>query len=210
VFKQLGGKMLFRKSILRAMMGTVFIVSFPILVQADVAKIAKQCDTCHGKKGVSKDANVPTIAGFSAENIEDILSQYQSGSRHAEVYTPKGGKKSDMNAETKDMTAAEIKAIATHYATQKFVVAKQITDATLAKKGKKIHKKHCEKCHSEGGALAEDDAGILAGQWKPYLQAQFALIKSGKREIPKKMKKKLGKLSAEDIKAVTEFYASKK
>lgn len=202
--------MLLRKDILNAVFGTMVMVSFPVLAQADVAQIVKQCDTCHGKKGVSRDGKVPTIAGFSAENIEDILSQYQSGSRHVEAYTPKGGKKSDMRAETKDMAAADVKAIAAYYAKQTFVVAKQTTNVALAKKGEKIHKKNCEKCHSEGGTLAEDDASILAGQWKPYLAAQFALIKAGKRETPKKMKKKLSKLSAEDIKAVTEFYASKR
>jgi sulfide dehydrogenase cytochrome subunit len=115
-----------------------------------------------------------------------------------------------MKEATKDMSAADMQAIADHYSSKKFVAASQTTDAGLAAKGKKIHDKNCEKCHSEGGSLADDDAGILAGQWKPYLERQFSLIGEGKREIPKKMKKKLKKLSAEDIKAVTEYYASQK
>lgn len=202
--------MLLSKHQVGAIIATVFLVSFPVLSQADVAKTAQQCDSCHGKKGVSIDGKVPTIAGFSAASIVDILPQYQSGVRHAEAYTPKGGKKSDMKAATKDMSAQDIAAIAAHYAKQKFVAAKQPIDVALAKKGEKIHNKSCEKCHSEGGTLAEDDASILAGQWKPYLARQFALIKAGKRDIPKKMKKKLAKLNAADIKAVTEYYAGKK
>jgi sulfide dehydrogenase cytochrome subunit len=202
--------MRFSRGTIGAMVTVVFIAGFPVLSQADVAKTAQQCDTCHGKKGVSTDANVPTIAGFSAVSIVDSLSQYQSGERHAEVYTLKGGKKSDMKTETNGMSQKDFEAIAAHYAKQKFVVAKQPIDAALAKKGEKIHNKSCEKCHSEGGSLAEDEASILAGQWKPYLARQFALMKAGKREIPKKMKKKLGKLSAEDVKAVTEYYAGKK
>jgi sulfide dehydrogenase cytochrome subunit len=202
--------MLSGRSKIGVIIATVFMVSFPVLGQADVAKTAQQCDTCHGKNGVSTDGKVPTIAGFSAASIIDILPQYQSGARHAEAYTPKGGKKSDMKAATNGMSEKDFAAIAAHYAKQKFVVANQPVDAALAKKGEKIHNKNCEKCHSEGGALAEDDASILAGQWKPYLTRQFALIKAGKREIPKKMKKKLDKLSAADIKAITEYYAGKK
>jgi sulfide dehydrogenase cytochrome subunit len=202
--------MLLRKRTISTILGIVFIVAFPLLSQADIAKTVQQCDTCHGKNGVSKNANVPTIAGFSAASIMDILPQYQSGARHAEAYTPKGGKKSDMKVATNGMTEKDFAAVAAHYAKQKFVVAKQSVNAGLAKKGEKIHNKSCEKCHSEGGALAEDDASILAGQWKPYLERQFALIKAGKREIPKKMKRKLDKLNAEDIKAIIEYYAGKK
>lgn len=202
--------MLLRKRTISAMIGVVFIAVFPILSHADIAKTVQQCDTCHGKNGVSNNASVPTIAGFSAASIMDILPQYQSGARHAVAYTPKGGKKSDMKAATNGMTKKDFAAVAAHYAKQKFVAAKQPVNAGLAKKGEKIHNKSCEKCHSEGGTLAEDDASILAGQWKPYLERQFALIKAGKREIPKKMKRKLDKLNAEDVKAITEYYAGKK
>ncbi|HHL19489.1 MAG TPA: hypothetical protein ENJ33_07120 [Thiothrix sp.] len=202
--------MLFNERIMGAIISTLLVASLPALSQANVAETAKQCDTCHGTNGVSKNGKVPTIAGFSAATITEILPQYQSGARAAEKYTPKGGKASDMKEVTKDMSAADMQAIADHYAEQKFVAASQTVDAALAAKGKKIHNKNCEKCHSEGASLADDDAGILAGQWKPYLERQFALIAEGKREIPKKMKKKLKKLSAEDIKAVTEYYASQK
>lgn len=202
--------MLFNKRIMGTIISTLLIASLPAISQAGVAETAKECDTCHGKNGVSQDGKVPTIAGFSATSIVDILPQYQSGARAAEKYTPKGGKASDMKEATNGMSEADMQAIADHYAKQKFVAANQTTDAALAEKGAKVHKKSCEKCHSEGGALADDDASILAGQWKPYLERQFALIKSGKRDIPKKMKKKLDKLSADDVKAVTEYYANQK
>jgi sulfide dehydrogenase cytochrome subunit len=32
-----------------------------------------------------------------------------------------------------------------------------------AAKGKAIHACACDKCHTEGGSVVEDDAGILAG-----------------------------------------------
>lgn len=202
--------MLFNTRTLGMLISTLAIVSISTLGHADTAKMIQECDSCHGKNGVSTDGKVPTIAGFSAATIVEILPQYQSGARAAEKYTPKGGKTSDMKEATNGMSEADMQAVADHYAKQKFVAANQQTDAALAAKGKKVHDKHCEKCHSEGGSLADDDAAILAGQWKPYLERQFALIKSGKREIPKKMKKKLKKLNDDDVKAVTEYYASQK
>ena len=33
---------------------------------ADVAALAKPCEDCHGKNGVSQSDDVPTIAGISA------------------------------------------------------------------------------------------------------------------------------------------------
>jgi len=44
---------------------------------ADGAKIAEECDTCHGKDGVSAEAKVPTIAGMSATYISDSMKNYK-------------------------------------------------------------------------------------------------------------------------------------
>ena len=86
----------------------------------------------------------------------------------------------------------QVKAIAEFFSKQKFVQAKdQEFDAKLAKKGAKLHDKYCEKCHADGGTSSEDDAGILAGQWVPYLRYTLADMQVGKSHVPKKMKKKL-------------------
>ena len=66
----------------------------------------------------------------------------------------------------------------------------------------------CEKCHSKGGAAADDDAGILAGQWTPYLKAQLADMLGGKRVPPEKMKPKIDALKPADVDALLGYYAS--
>jgi sulfide dehydrogenase cytochrome subunit len=78
----------------------------------------------------------------------------------------------------------------------------------LAKKGKDVHDMYCEECHSEGGSVAADDAGILAGQWIPYLKQAFADYSSAKRPIPKKMKVKMDELKKTDIDALINYYGS--
>ena len=80
-------------------------------------------------------------------------------------------------------------------------------DAALAAKGKSAFDDSCDKCHSEGGSVAGDDAGLIAGQGKPYLEAQFKQFDDGSRSMPKKMKKKYEALSGEDKAAIIEFLA---
>lgn len=59
------------------------------------------------------------------------------------------------------------------YSSKTFKPLKQKFDPSLVKKGKGKHRKMCEKCHTEGGIKADDDATILAGQGRSYLEAQL-------------------------------------
>jgi len=71
-----------------------------------------------------------------------------------------------------------------------------------------IHKRSCERCHTDNGAHPVEDAAILAGQWTPYLRRQFDNFLSGKRMVPRSMLRRIKKLSKDDIEALLNFYAS--
>ena len=107
-----------------------------------------------------------------------------------------------------DSVDEQIEAVAGHYAGLSFVAASQDFDAALAEKGAAIHASECDRCHSDGGSNAEDEASILAGQWAGYLRTAFAQYASGERPQDKKMKEKMELLSAADIEALIHFYAS--
>jgi sulfide dehydrogenase cytochrome subunit len=179
---------------------------------ADVNKLAENCANCHGKDGVSTESDVPIIAGYSAPFLSDSLAAYKKKERPCPETKYRGGdkkgQKTDMCQVAKDLSDADIKQVAQHFAGKKFVRAQQKFDAALAKKGKEIHEHTCDKCHSEGGSLASDDAGILAGQWMPYLKEQFKEFKAGKRPMVKKMKPKMEKLEPADIDALVNYYGS--
>jgi sulfide dehydrogenase cytochrome subunit len=81
-------------------------------------------------------------------------------------------------------------------------------DAGKVEAGSKLYGKNCEKCHDESGALADDDSGILAGQWLPYMTYSMEDFKADKREMPKKMRKKVEKLDDSEIEALLQFFAS--
>lgn len=195
----------------KQLLATVLFSSLliPSALLADGASIANdQCVSCHGKTGNSSDGKVPNIAGFSKAGLVEMLQAYQAGDRKGDSYQAKGEKATDMNAVTKDMSAADIDAVSAFFASKAFKPAKQSFDAALAKTGAKIHEKACEKCHSEQGKSPDDDTAILAGQWKPYLKSEFSKFSSGSRDMTKKMKKKFSPLSNDDKAALLDFYAS--
>lgn len=179
---------------------------------ADVNKLAETCASCHGKDGASTESDVPIIGGYSAPFMSDSLTAYKKKQRPCPETKyrdgAKKGQKTDMCQVAKDLSDADIKQVAEHFAGKKFVRAQQKFDPALAEKGKKIHERSCDKCHSEGGGLASDDAGIMAGQWMPYLQDQFKDFMDGKRPMVKKMKPKMEKLKSEDIDALVHYYGS--
>jgi cytochrome subunit of sulfide dehydrogenase len=179
---------------------------------ADVNKLVENCANCHGKDGASTESDVPIIGGYSAAVLGDNLTAYKKKERPCPETKYRGGdkkgQKTDMCQVAKDLSEADIKQLAQHFAGKKFVRAQQKFDPALAKKGKEIHEHSCEKCHSEGGSLASDDAGMMAGQWMPYLKEQFKDYQSGKRPMVKKMKPKMEKLEAADIDALVNYYGS--
>ena len=178
------------------------------LIADDASLMQEKCGICHGNDGNSANGKVPSIAGFTAASLSDFLEEYKEGDRKAEKFTPEGGKESDMVEVTKTLSEDDATKIFHYIAKQTFKPIKQEFDADLAKKGKKLHKKKCEKCHSDNGNSVEDDTPVLAGQWRAYLENQFANIAAGERDAPKKMKKRFKKLSEEELKAIIEYYIS--
>lgn len=179
---------------------------------ADAGKLTESCVGCHGKGGSSAEAAIPNISSYSIEYMTGALKLYKTKERPCpEVKVPGGakkGSKSDMCQAVKDLSDHDIKEVTEYFAEQKFVRTPQKFDPALAKKGKALHDKLCEKCHSEGGSVASDDSGILAGQKMAYLEEQIKFFNEGKRPIAKKMKPKLEELDKAGIEAVIHYYGS--
>lgn len=169
---------------------------------ASAVMLADACSGCHGQDGASTGPAIPTIAGGASTYFVDVMEGYKSGDIPSTI----------MGRIAKGYTSEEIKLMGDFYEKKEYVAATgQKSDAALAKKGAKIHKKYCEKCHSEEGTLAEDESGFLTGQWKPYLAAQLMDYQSKEREASKKMAKKFKKMykkhGDDGIKALLEFYS---
>jgi sulfide dehydrogenase cytochrome subunit len=179
---------------------------------AGVDTLAEQCSHCHGENGASSEPTVPIIGGMSDFYIIDTMLVYQDEARpcvEAEYLDgPDKGQKTDMCRIAADLSEQDFEALGEYYAGKPFVAAKQEFDAAKAAEGQKVHDRQCEKCHEDGGAVAEDDAGFLAGQWTPYLKQVFEHYDSGERGMPEKMEPKYEKLDAAEKEALLHYYAS--
>lgn len=179
---------------------------------ADTAAMMDNCNGCHGPGGVSENADIPTLAGFPEFVHVDALYVYQdearpcaeSEFRHGDTSRPA----TTMCAIAAELSEDDIDAIAAAYAELDYVKAKQDFDAGLAETGKAVHEEHCDKCHSDAGTNAEDEAGMLGGQMMGYLETAMAQFVDGSRDQPKKMKEKVDLLSADDVTALVHYYGS--
>ncbi len=187
-------------------------LSLPAFAQADVDALMQDCNGCHGDNGVSQSDDVPTIAGLAEFVHIDALFIYAEDARPCAESEYRQGDTSraptTMCAIAKELSEDDIEALAAAYAELPYVSAKQDFDADLAAAGEAIHKKSCDRCHSDAGMNPEDEAGILGGQRTGYLRKTFAEYAAGEREQPKKMQEKLDELSADDIEALLNYYAA--
>ena len=180
---------------------------------AAVNKLVDTCSVCHERDGDSNDPNMPIIGGYSEPYIISSMTAYKNETRSCPdieyISQEKKVETTNMCRISKDLSKEDIEKLAQYYAGKKFRRANQDYNLKLAQKGQLIHERDCEKCHSEGGSLASDDAGILAGQWTPYLRQQFFAFYAEKRQLDKKMKPKFNKLDKTEIEALLNFYASR-
>ena len=187
----------------------LLVFSGSLVYAADINKLVKVCTDCHGENGNSKIINSPSIAGMSTEYFAETMQEYKDKTRPAEKLK---NKKKTMKDVVKKLSDADMVALGEYYTKQKFIPFKQDFDTGKAKAGKKLHRKYCDKCHTEGGSSAEDDAGILAGQPSGYLKYSLGSLASGKREMGEKMAKKFKKMQKKEgdaaIDKLVHYYAS--
>lgn len=173
----------------------------------DFVELVKYCEDCHGQDGLSTVPDVPIIAGFSEEGFLNTIDVFRENERIAMEYHKPGDPETVMNEIAQTLNDNEVEELAKYYSGLEFKPAKQSADPVKASRGAILHKKSCEKCHTDNGREPVEDAAILAGQWMPYLERQFDNILKKKRLVPKSMYRRIKKLSAQDIDALLHFYA---
>ena len=180
----------------------LFLISLNLVVFGDdldgKVLAEKYCSECHQSDGNSKDENIPKIAGFSAALTYDILDQFKSEYRDAKEVENKKGQMTNMVEISKNLTENEIEALSNYFSNTIFKPEKQGStekhDKILIETGKQLHLDFCNDCHVDLGTSTDDDAPILAGQWKAYLVEQFDAFSNHKRRMTRRMKKKFRKL----------------
>ncbi len=160
--------------------------------------LAGACAGCHGAAGVSAGPATPNIAGMSETYFTETMLAFKNDETPSTV----------MGRIARGYPDDQIELMAGFFASLPIAVTRQKTDSAMVAAGEKLYSANCSKCHEDNGTSAEDDAGIMASQWLPYLRYSMEDFQSGSREMMKKMKKKVDKLSAEKIDALLQFFAS--
>jgi len=134
-------------------------------------KIA-QCAACHGDDGQSKDPKIPNIGGQPKLFVMYQLFFYREGRRKSE----------EMNIIAKQLTDADLDAIATHVS--KLPPAPHPPgpiDETKFKRGAQIaSQRQCASCHNDDYS-GREQMPRLAGQHEAYTIQAFQDYRAGKR-----------------------------
>lgn len=188
------------KTVRNLLVTVLALLPASVLADPSAQALAFTCAGCHGTDGSSVGPSSPSIAGMDPEVFVDAMQAYKADQRNATI----------MNRIAKGYSDEQIKGMSWFFAKQELQRKPQEYDPELAKLGADLHKEYCEKCHSDGGR--ESDAGILAGQWTPYLDYSMTDFIEGRRPYPRKMKRKVDavlKDHGEQAKsALIHFYSS--
>lgn len=181
---------------------SVSMLSTPLLATPTAEMLSYTCAGCHGTNGVSAGPGIPSIAGLSQDYLIEAMQDYRDDERNPTI----------MNRIAKGYSDKEFELMGQFFSSQKIQAVKgQSYDVSKAKQGKVLHEEYCSKCHTEGGAVTDDEAGILSGNTRYFLQYSLADFKNGLRDAPKKMKKQFKKMLKKDPDAfnkLLDYYSS--
>ncbi len=152
------------------------------------------CVGCHGQKGISGNAQWPSLAAQQPAYLVNQLKAFKSGNRSNTM----------MQAIATNLSNEDMDNLAAYFSSQK--PARAISDPTLAKSGE-ASASMCLGCH---GLSAEGKGQLprLAGQHPGYLEQQLNNFKGGLRKSGP-MQAITANLSETDIKALAAYFGAR-
>ena len=186
------------------MMRVTALLMLIVPAWAGAQDMLKMCIECHGEDGLGTESHMPIIAGENTAIQEDAIFAYADGGRTC-VSTPM------MCKIASKLTDEQVVEFSAYFAGLPYKAAGEEFDAALAEAGKKIHASSCAKCHGADDPSEADDsigAGRLHGQRKDFLRYALERYAAGERNQLPAMEKVTAPLSADDIEALVNYYAS--
>lgn len=163
-------------------------------------QMIQPCAECHGAAGIASAAGTPHLGGQISDYLQQEISGLANGDRRSAIadHVPKS------------WTAKDIVNVSKFYARSKAPRPEQATDAAKVAQGAAIYANRCEKCHTNKGRGSDKDAPLMAGQDLAYMTEQTRLYLTGKRRFPFMMDEAYEGLKADELEAITHFFASQR
>lgn len=161
-------------------------------------RIARQCTSCHGGKGISTRPGVPNLAGLQPDYFKRSLRSYLSGERVG----------ADIMKNFKySLSKRDIDNLAAYFASLKPGKAALATQGSV-KWGRKSAA-DCVGCHGANGNSINPDIPSLAGQDGRYLKIAMQHYRDGERKNAM-MKKAVAGFSEQKIANLAAYYSRQK
>jgi cytochrome c553 len=144
----------------------------PDAAAQNVGELIDVCTTCHGEDGLPEDPLVPIIWGQEYYYLYVQLRDYSAGRREHEI----------MTAIAHDLTKAQMKALAQHFAAQTWPgIGFRAEDADIKAARSMETAGQCVQCHL-GGYDGDSRVPRLAGQKPSYLKQTMLAFKNRTRK----------------------------
>ncbi|NCA70085.1 MAG: cytochrome c, class I [Sphingobacteriia bacterium] len=167
----------------------------------EIRGLVATCQQCHGEDGVSAGATMPSIAGQPESYLRMVMQEWRTGTRFSTV----------MGSLLAGFDEDQINAMAAYFAALPWTPAAQELDSDLVAQGK-IPAGRCARCHGlRGSKPRTEETPYINGQRVEYLD--LVLLKyrdEGLTFSHEKMQESVRKLKAEDLTAVSTFFASQR
>lgn len=156
------------------------LVAFPVEIAGAASgdsaagrQKAERCVACHGEKGISAMASVPSLAGQTDQFIQWQLVFFRSGRRSSPLMSPM----------VADLTDEDIRDLGAYFASlsRPSEATKAEANAELEAKGRAIAQQHhCAACHMDD-FRGKQAAASVASQREDYLVKALSDYRSGAR-----------------------------
>lgn len=166
-----------------------------------IEPLANTCNNCHGAQGVSAGSSMPSIGGLPEAYLKNIMLEWKTGARYSAT----------MGRLIKGYSDEQIGALAAYFAKKPWTPVAQTTDPALVKIGQAVASKRCAGCHGDTGDAKDGETPNLNGQLARYLEMEALKYRDDSVAMPsKQMRNAAKKMSAEEVKAIAEFFAAQK
>jgi cytochrome c553 len=187
-----------------------------LYTNGDPSRGVLACVSCHGAGGNSTIPANPNLAAQPHEYLAKQLSDFQL-KEGAKVPVRSGpeGNPTPMTAIVQQLTPQDMANVALYLSAQQLKEPATAGQKSLVERGERIWRAGladrgvpaCASCHSANAAGIPAQYPRLSGQFPAYIQEQLVLFQNGYRNNSEPMHSIASRMTADDIKAVSDYAA---